>query len=84
MLIPGLLLCVSQLEDCPRDQLEYETVHYCKTESERADYELYFDNGLMYHRTTGEPVNTGSDGWIFVLRDQKLWAAEKKTDAPPR
>lgn len=29
-------------------------------------------------------VDTGPDGWIFVLRDKTIYAREKKTDSPPR
>lgn len=33
---------------------------------------------------TGEPVNTGSKGWIFVLLNGRLYACEKRTNTFPR
>lgn len=33
---------------------------------------------------TGEPVNTGSKGWIFVLLNGRMYACEKRTNTFPR
>lgn len=57
---------------------------YLTTEEERKVYELYFEDGLLRRRVNGELLDTDPEGWIFVLRDGKLWAGAKKTDAPPR
>ncbi len=76
-----------ELEDCSRAQLEAETVHYCASSEERLVYEVQFrEAGLLHRRQDSEwaRVNTGPDGWIFVLRDRIIYAHEKKTDQPPR
>lgn len=38
----------------------------------------------MCQRSTNQLVTTESDGWIFVLRDNAIFANAKKTDTPPR
>lgn len=146
-----------QLEECPRTQLEIETVQYCDTEVERKQYEMYFEVGVgdtdhtgfviifdsgdppslsrevswsrfvrptcassiafdergtismseakpkndqhlimelwslcfpqggrVIRRATGQPLSTEAEGWIFVLRDNAIFANAKKTDLPPR
>ena len=35
-------------------------------------------------RRRGELVTTGDAGWIFVMKDQRLYANPKITDAIPR
>lgn len=37
----------------------------------------------MLHTASGEPVNSGPNAWLFVLRDSTIFATDKKTD-PPR
>ncbi|CAB1108709.1 unnamed protein product [Ectocarpus sp. CCAP 1310/34] len=75
-----------QLEGCPRHELESDVVHYCRPE-ERHNYALRLDvtpeGRAILHTAQGEPVNCGPSAWLFVLRDQTLFATGKKTD-PPR
>ncbi|CAN0281825.1 unnamed protein product [Ectocarpus sp. 12 AP-2014] len=71
-----------QLESCPRHELESDVVHYCRPE-ERHNYALRLDGRAILHTAQGEPVNCGPSAWLFVLRDQTLFATGKKTD-PPR
>jgi hypothetical protein len=63
--------------------LDSDTVHYC-TANEVSGYELYIDveTGLI-RDVNNQLVNTGSEGWIFVLNNGVIVAAEKKT-SPPR
>lgn len=37
----------------------------------------------MLRTAEGEPVNSGPNAWLFVLRDETIFATDKKTD-PPR
>ena len=37
----------------------------------------------MLYTAGGEPVNCGPNAWLFVLRDNTIFATDKKTD-PPR
>lgn len=77
----------SQLEECSRAQLEAETVYYCSFTKDREAFEVQFDeHGLLHQGQAGawDLVETGPDGWIFVLRDGLVYAHEKKTDQPPR
>ena len=76
-----------ELPECPRALLESEVLTYCNTPEERFQYKLEIkEDGLFYRSSTTpkELVDTGSDGWIFVLRDNNIYAAEKKTDKTPR
>merc|ERR1712146_59257 len=74
-----------EVPDCPRNLLESEVLIYCNTPEERSQYKLEIkDDGLFYQSSTGKLVDTGSDGWIFVLRDGSIYAAEKRTDKTPR
>ncbi|KAM3574394.1 hypothetical protein VYU27_003687 [Nannochloropsis oceanica] len=78
-----------ELEDCSRAQLEAETVYYCSSDKDRKQYEVRFMEKGLLHRFNAETgewglVDTGPDGWIFVLRDGIIYAHEKKTDHPPR
>lgn len=65
--------------ECSRAQLERDTVHYC-TPDERDQYRVDIVDGRLFEG--GEPVSTSEDGWIFVLRDDVIYARSKKTDAP--
>ncbi|CAM9997641.1 unnamed protein product, partial [Ascophyllum nodosum] len=75
-----------QLEGCPRHELESDVVHYCRPE-ERENYalrlEVTAEGRAMLHTAKGEPVNSGPNAWLFVLRDRTIFATDKKTD-PPR
>jgi hypothetical protein len=72
------------LEDCLRAQLDSDTVLYITNPDVTERYVL----GVATHAETGrglildaegDPVVTGSDGWIFVLRDNRLYGARKIT-----
>lgn len=89
LIFPPSLTHPLQLEDCSRAQLEAETVYYCSSNEDRKAYEVRFLKRGLLHRCNAETgewglVNTGPDGWIFVLRDGIIYAHEKKTDHPPR
>ena len=70
-----------ELVACPRSRLNFETVHYC-TVAERRNYALDIVDGVV-HRN-GIIVSTGMEGWIFVLRDDTLYANPKVTESVPR
>eukprot|EP01032_Pedospumella_encystans_P011102 gene11102-12935_t len=86
------------LPDCPRNVLDEDRVEYLTTQAEREPYEITINGtGLgssdadstlgekLWRMTqTGEPVNTGSKGWIFVLLNGRLYACEKRTNTFPR
>uniref|UniRef100_A0A7S3HL12 Uncharacterized protein n=1 Tax=Spumella elongata TaxID=89044 RepID=A0A7S3HL12_9STRA len=86
------------LPDCPRTVLDEDRVEYLTTQAEREPYEITINGtGLgssdadntagekLWRMTqTGEPVNTGSKGWIFVLLNGRLYACEKRTNTFPR
>ena len=73
-------------------------MEYLTTQAEREPYEITINGtGLgssdadgtagekLWRMTqTGEPVNTGSKGWIFVLLNGRLYACEKRTNTFPR
>ena len=72
------------LDECPRSQLDSDTVLYINNPEVTERYAL----NVMTEEGTGrgrvadvdnDPVRTGSDGWIFVLRDNVLYGAQKVT-----
>jgi hypothetical protein len=71
------------LEECPRSQLDSDTVHYITNPDVSEDYAMTIlpdDKGRGVVRDVdGEQVCTGPDGWIFVLRDKSLYGNEKIT-----
>ena len=71
------------LDDCPRAKLDSDTVLYITNPNVTAAYAIKFvpdENGRgRAVDVDGETVVTGPDGWIFVLRDNVLYAAEKIT-----
>jgi hypothetical protein len=84
-----------ELKECPRRQLDSDTVLYISNPAVTQGYaiqvvvedidpqgtERYSDGksrGRMYD-VDGQPVCTGPDGWIFVLRDNILYGAKKVT-----
>jgi hypothetical protein len=71
------------LEDCPRSVLDADTVLYIPTSEVTEGYALNFVcNEEGRGRVTdvdGEFVRTGSEGWIFVLRDNVMYGAQKIT-----
>jgi len=84
-----------ELEECPRSQLDSDTVLYIANPDITANYALQLiaeestvvdDNGIeeVMRRgrvvdVDGDPVQTGPDGWIFVLRDNVLYGSQKIT-----
>lgn len=68
----------------PRTKLERETVLYCDTVAERQQFALMVQNGVIVHVASQQIVDTGPDGWIFVLRDQVLYGSQKETKKIPR
>mmetsp|Transcript_11262 Transcript_11262/g.26465 ORF Transcript_11262/g.26465 Transcript_11262/m.26465 type:complete len:455 (-) Transcript_11262:261-1625(-) len=79
-----------ELEVCPRALLERDTVHYCASQAEADGYALRIAppesekaDATLRHADTGAPLDTGPNGWIFVLKGGVLYAAPKRTD-PPR
>jgi hypothetical protein len=82
------------LPECPREQLDNDRVLYITEAEEQAKYLLkivpqnvYCDqdehgNGGIPSKIVdvdGNPIRTGSSGWIFVLRDHELYGSEKRT-----
>jgi hypothetical protein len=73
-----------QLEECPRKTLDEDRVEYLITEEERRPYEISFGDGNWKLAATGELVNTGPKGWIFVLLNEIMYACEKRINSFPR
>ena len=85
-----------ELKECPRRQLDSDTVLYINNPDVTQGYAInvvvgpldnlepdskYNDGvrrGRMYD-ADGNPVCTGPDGWIFVLRDNFMYGAKKIT-----
>lgn len=89
-----------ELSDCPRSQLDSDTVLYITNQEVTQGYALRFvvddkeneaqklegDPSELEQMTRGrvvdvdgDPVRTGIDGWIFVLRDNVFYGAQKIT-----
>lgn len=71
------------LPECPRSQLDSDTVLYITNPEITQKYSLSVvadeeGRGIVLD-VDGDPVQTGSDGWIFVLRDSTLYGAQKIT-----
>ena len=69
------------LEECPRSQLDADTVHYITNPAVTEGYAMTIipderGRGKVLD-VDGDPVFTGQEGWIFVLRDHTLYGAEK-------
>lgn len=73
-----------EVEGIPRTKLERETVLYCDTVAERQKFALSVRDGIIVHDSSQEIVETGEDGWIFVLRDGVLYGGQKETKKIPR
>ncbi|TMW56561.1 hypothetical protein Poli38472_006571 [Pythium oligandrum] len=73
-----------EVEGVPRTKLERETVLYCDTDAERQKFALTIRHGRIYHMASQEIVQSGEDGWIFVLRDGVLYGSQKETKKNPR
>lgn len=74
------------MKECPRHILDHDRVLYFTSDDEREKYLLEIDreSGAVLQVSNGSPVTTGSKGWIFVLKDGKLYGCEKKTKESPR
>lgn len=65
-------------------------MEYLTTDAEREPYEITINaqseagDALWRMTQTGEPVNTGPKGWIFVLQSGRMYACEKRTNTFPR
>lgn len=84
-----------EIEECPRSQLDSDTVLYITNPDITANYALQLiaeettvadddGNAEVMRRgrvvdVDGDPVQTGPDGWIFVLRDNVLYGSQKIT-----
>ncbi|OQS04221.1 hypothetical protein THRCLA_03531 [Thraustotheca clavata] len=72
-----------EVEGVPRTKLEKETVvYYNKTE--RKQFAMDIRYGLLHKASTPELIDTGEEGWIFVLRDGVLYGSAKVTKQVPR
>ncbi len=81
------------LEKCPRSVLDSDRVMYIMDPEEQKKYLLKIKVNKTRSKSTGkieststqivdvndQVVRTGSNGWIFVLRDHELYGAEKVT-----
>lgn len=82
------------LAECPREQLDGDRVLYINDVEEQSQYLLKIESqedscNSYEHRkgsrlskivdVDGNPVQTGPSGWIFVLRDNEIYGAEKRT-----
>lgn len=72
------------IEECPRKQLESETVLYINDKKITDSYSLSIVVDMVTRRAQildaeGEPVTTGQEGWIFVYRDNALYGSRKVT-----
>lgn len=72
-----------ELAECPRSELDSDTVLYIQDSEVTKRYAL----SLICDRVgqarvldaSDEPVCTGPEGWIFVLRDNVMYGSEKVT-----
>jgi hypothetical protein len=71
------------LEECPRSVLDSDTVLYITntkvTDGYALDIVVDEDGRGRLIDVDGDPVVTGPDGWIFVLRDNVFYGAPKIT-----
>lgn len=77
-----------ELEECPRSVLDADTVLYIANPDVSNAYAIKFIPDDMGRGKAvdvdGDPVTTGPDGWIFVLRDNVMYGAEKITSVSGR
>ena len=71
------------LPECPRAKLDSDTVLYITDSEVTRSYALSVVSNRAGRGKVldvdGMPVRTGPDGWIFVLRDQVIYGAQKIT-----
>jgi len=73
-----------EIEECPRAVLDSDTVLYITDPEVTEQYALAFvpdenGRGRVVDPIDGSPISTGPDGWIFVLRDNHFYGAQKVT-----
>ena len=85
-----------ELEECPRDVLDGDTVIYCRSSADRVRYSVLFDshgrlhrckrrsNGHMDETDEDSLLSTGKSGHIFVVKDGTMYTHVKKVEQPPR
>lgn len=74
-----------EIADCPRTRLDSDRVAYINDARESQRYAVRVQvepgnnnrRGQLVCAETGMPVRTGTAGWMFVLRDNILYAAPK-------
>lgn len=70
------------LKECPRVVLDNDRVRYIDNQEEREQFRIDITPGGLFRRhATGEMVETGPKGWIFVLLHNRMYACEKRTSA---
>jgi len=71
------------MDECPRSILDSDTVLYIMnpniTERYALDIVVEGDGRGLVVDVDNDPVNTGSEGWIFILRDNVVYGGEKIT-----
>jgi hypothetical protein len=71
------------LPECPRTKLDSDTVLYITDSEVTRSYSLFIsstkEGKCLVLDIDGEPVQTGPDGWIFVLRDNVMYGSRKVT-----
>jgi len=84
-------LSLPNLSQCPRSELDSDTVLYITNPDIQRQYKLsvtptedkddsqYTLVKAKIQTCDSSPVYTGPEGWIFVLRDHELYAAKKVT-----
>lgn len=65
-----------EIPECPRSALDTDTVLYITDHRVTQNYVLTIENGHV-RDLLGNLVQTGPDGWIFVLRDGVLYGGPK-------
>ncbi|XP_021276036.1 IQ domain-containing protein IQM1 [Herrania umbratica] len=67
------------LDKCPRKKLQQQCITYLGPK-EREEYEVIVDNGRLFFRQSGLPVDTaGKSKWIFVLSTTRsLYVGQKE------
>jgi len=73
-----------EIEECSRATLDSDTVLYITDPEVTENYALTFvpdehGRGRVVDPNDGTPIGTGPDGWIFVLRDNLFYGAQKIT-----
>nr|KYP73991.1 hypothetical protein KK1_006659 [Cajanus cajan] len=65
-------------ERCPRSKLQQQCIKYLGP-VERKQYEVVIENGRLWYKESGKPVETAGDAkWIFVLSTSKtLYIGQK-------